>query len=884
MAPSQPVAARTDACNEVLSGAPETIAVPPEPWRETLESVLDSLSVDTELGLSASQVAKRLHQFGLNELQPPDTASSLWILVAQFRGVLVLLLAFAAGISFALGDWVEGLAVLSVLIINAALGFFTELRAVRSMEALRSLGAPQSRVIREGAQSQIASSQLVPGDIVVVEAGDRLGADLRIVRSAQLQVDESSLTGESVPVEKSTSLVAKAEFIGDRSCMLHSGTTVTAGAGTGVVCATGHDAEVGKIATMVEAAQADTTTPLEKRLDKLAQTLLWFTLAIASLVALIGVVTGKPTALVLETAIALAVASIPEGLPILATMILARGVHRMAQNDALVQKLSAVETLGATEVICTDKTGTLTENHMTVDAVEGPDGALSTDDPSYAKALALGSWCNNAALGHGEASNTGDPLEIALLQEATDLGVSEPPPRLREVAFDTEVRMMATVHEAEGKLMAAVKGAPEAVLAKADAAINSEAWLERAEAMASNGLRVIAIAQRALNAVDDEPYESLEPVALVGLLDPPRADVSDAIAACRGAGISVCMMTGDHPQTAAHIAKRLGISDDAAILTGTQLSQLSLEDETDAITVSSTKVFARVSPEQKLDLVRFYQEQGHVVAMTGDGVNDAPALRKADIGIAMGLRGTEVAREASEIVLLNDAFSTIVMAVREGRGIFANIRTFVVYLLSCNLSEILIVGLATAVKAPLPLLPLQILFLNLVTDVFPALALGATETEERVMRAPPRPTKQPVLGRGEWQRILGYGFVITMAVLFAFLYVLLELRQTTATAVSVAFLCLALAQLWHVFNMVPPGSGTLRSQVVRNGFVWGAIVFCIILLSIAIYWQPAASVLSLVPLNQDLLTVAIGASLVPLAGGVVVRATSNTWHARRAKR
>lgn len=848
-----------------------SVRVLSEPWSKDYEEVLESLVVDSQQGLSEVQVTTRLQRFGPNELQAPESVKAFRIAIAQFRGVLVLLLACAAGISFALGDWVEALAVLTVLLINAALGFVTELRAVRSMEALRSLGAPQSRVVRDGAQMQIASSELVPGDIVVVEAGDRLGADLRIVRSAQLQADESSLTGESVPVDKSKQAVVDADFVGDRICMLHSGTTITAGAGTGVVCATGHDAEVGKIASMVAAAQGQETTPLEKRLDSLAQTLLWFTLAIASMVAVVGIVAGKPVTLVLETAIALAVASVPEGLPILATMILARGVHRMAKKEALVQKLSAVETLGATGVICTDKTGTLTENRMTVDAVETPQGTHSADDAPYKRALALGAWCNNAALGSDGGESAGDPLEIALLERATEIGATQAPERVREVAFDTELRMMATIHRTDNGLLAVVKGAPEAVLGCAKSTIDSEAWLARAEEMAGNGLRVIAIAERSLESSEDEPYKELEPIALIGLLDPPRADVAAAISACRGAGISISMMTGDHPQTASHIAKRLGITDDGQTLTGAQLSKLSLEDESDAKLIAETKVFARVSPEQKLALIEFYQKRGNVVAMTGDGVNDAPALRKADIGVAMGLRGTEVAREASEIVLLNDAFSTIVMAIREGRGVFANIRNFVVYLLSCNLSEILVVGLATAAKAPLPLLPLQILFLNLVTDVFPALALGSTETEENVMSAPPRPPDQKVLGRSEWQRILGYGLAITVSVLSAFFYVLYELEATAATAVSVAFLSLALAQLWHVFNMVPVGSGTINSQVVRNGYVWGAIVFCILLLAIAMYWAPAAGILSLVPLKKEPLTVALLASLFPLVVGIVVR-------------
>lgn len=865
-----------------LEATPQLLAsseLADQPWTKPVERVLSALEVDSTKGLSTQQVQSRLEAFGANELRAPKTAHSIDLLIAQFRGVLVLLLAIAAGISFALGDWVEALAILSVLVINAALGFATELRAVRSMEALRGLGAPTSRVVRDGKQGQVASSTLVPGDIVIVEAGDRLGADVRVTQSAQLQVDESSLTGESLPVGKSSAALERADFVGDRSCMLHSGTTVTAGTGKGVVCATGHDAEVGKIATMVAGAQPDETTPLEKRLNKLAQTLLWFTLAIAAIVALIGIAAGKPVSLVLETAIALAVASVPEGLPVLATMILARGVHRMAKNDALVQKLSAVETLGATGIICTDKTGTLTENRMTVDAVEPPDGVLSTSDEAYLRAVSLGAWCNNASLGvHGEEA-TGDPLEIALLQAAAESDVPTAPKRLREVAFDPRTRMMATIHEVDGERVAIVKGAPEAVLGVSRSTTNSDAWLARATTMASNGLRVIAIAQRTLPNLKDDPYKALEPIALIGLLDPPRPDVADAISACRQAGISLRMMTGDHPQTAAHIAKRLRISDRVSVLTGSELAELSLESEADLQIIREATVFARVSPEQKLSLIQFYQKEGHVVAMTGDGVNDAPALRKADIGVAMGLRGTEVAREASEVVLLNDAFSTIVMAIREGRGVFANIRNFVVYLLSCNLSEILVVGLATAVKAPLPLLPLQILFLNLVTDVFPALALGATETEESVMRRPPRPPEQSVLGRSEWRRILGYGCVITVAVLSAFFYTLYELETSIATAVSVAFLSLALGQLWHVFNMAPPGAGVLRNQVVRNGLVWGALALCLLLLTAAMYWPPAARILSLVPLSREPLAVALVASALPLIAGIGVRSVGQ-WKRR----
>jgi Ca2+-transporting ATPase len=745
------------------------------------------------------------------------------------------------------------------------------------------LGSTHSVVRRSGSQQVIDTKELVPGDLVFVEAGDRIGADLRVLLNSQLASDESSLTGESLPINKSLDALPAATFIADRKCMLFSGTTVTAGSGMGVVTATGTNAEIGKIASLVEEAATSDLTPLEKRLDRLAQTLLWLTLFVATLVAIIGLSAGKPTILIIETAIALAVASVPEGLPVLATMILARGVHRMARKNALVQRLAAVETLGATGIICTDKTGTLTENRMHVNALRDDRGVIDAAEERYQEALLLGAWCNNAALGAEGEEDSGDPLEIALLRAASPNHFDERPELLREVAFDPETRMMATLHQVNGEILVAVKGAPEAVVAAARAKTDRAAWLHSAEIMASKGQRVIAVARRTLPSPTDTPYQDLEIVALIGLLDPPRPDVKAAILDCRGAGIEVCMMTGDHPATARHIAERVGIVDDAnaLVLTGTQLTDLDTDAVDDAQRIEATRVFARVSPEQKLRLVEFHQARGRVVAMTGDGVNDAPALRKADIGVAMGLRGTEVAREASEVVLLDDAFSSIVTAVREGRGVFANIRTFIVYLLSCNLSEILVVGLATAARAPLPLLPLQILFLNLVTDVFPALALGANETDPAVMQQAPRKPKQKILERREWRRIVGYGLLITASVLGAFFVAITELALSPKGCVSVAFLTLALAQVWHVFNMGTPGATALKGQVVRNKFVWAAVALCLVLLALTMYWQPAATILSLQALGWKALLLCVTASAIPLLAGVVVRRVGRLRQRRR---
>lgn len=842
------------------------------PWAQEADQLLQELGVSPEQGLSRQEARSRLKSVGPNQLDPPPPTSRLRILIRQFKGVLVALLATASIISFAIGDWVEALAVVSVLIINALIGFLTELRAARSMEALRNLQGSRMIVRRDGRQQAINTKKLVPGDIVIVDAGDRIGADLRILSAVQLQADESSLTGESVPVEKSPETLSKEAFVGDRSCMLHSGTTITSGSGEALVVATATNAEVGKIAELVASQPTDETTPLERRLDSLGKTLVWLTLAIASLVAVMGIAVGKDPTLIIETAIALAIASVPEGLPIVATMILGRGVHRMARRQALVQRLAAVETLGATGLICTDKTGTLTENQMHVDKIVTSEGEVAADDPAARRALELAALCNHAELGTGGSESTGDPMEVALLRAASEQGIGRDRKIEREIAFDPQIRMMATMHRADDGFLVAVKGAPEAVIAVSSRSTAREMWLARAEDMARDGLRVIAVATRSASSLDVNPYQELDVVALIGIVDPPRADVAQAIASCRSAGIAVCMMTGDHPETARQIASRVGIARPDArvdVLTGEELAALDWDDAASSQRIANTLVFARVSPEQKLQLVEFHQGRGTTVAMTGDGVNDAPALRRANIGIAMGQRGTEVAREASDMVLLDDAFPTLVAAVKEGRGIFQNIRSFVIYLLSCNLSEILVVGLATAAQAPLPLLPLQILFLNLVTDVFPALALGVTETDPAVMRDAPRKPGQAILEKTEWRKIIAYALLITASVLVAFFAALWIGHMSPTGAVTVAFLTLALAQLWHVFNMRRLGRGI--SPVVRNLYVWGAIALCLGLLALVVYWHPAARLLTLQPLSPAQLLFCVGLSLVPLVAGVLWR-------------
>ncbi|MEA3219707.1 cation-transporting P-type ATPase [Immundisolibacter sp.] len=868
------------------------MSAPQVPWSQTAAEVTSGLGVDPAVGLDSGQVEQRLRRDGPNRLPEVKSRSLAAILWAQLRSLLVGLLALAAGIGFLFGDTVEAYAILAVIALNTAIGFFSELRAVRSMEALRRLGVTTCRVRREGALQELPDEALVVGDVVLLEGGDLVPADLRVLDSARLQVDESALTGESLPVAKHADPVPPGTPLAERACMLYRGTAVSAGTVLGVVTATGVATELGMISRLVAQAKPQ-ATPLEKRLDRLGQRLAGLALLIAAAIAATGLAADRDLMLMVMTGIALAVAALPEGLPVVATLSLARGMHRMARRNALINRLAAVETLGATSVICTDKTGTLTQNRLTVThlVLPGP-GPLEVPADAVPASLAdvrdrllhVGRLCNNAAL-HGDGG-VGDPLEVALLQAARGITLADPE-RLREEPFDPVRRLMATVHRVPGGYRVAVKGAPEAVLARcvavADGSDSSppltqtlrEQWLAANDALAGRGLRVLALAERYCNDVAVDPYADLTVLGLVGLMDPPRGDVLAAIDQCRAAGIRVVMVTGDQPATANHVAQTLHLIEPhadgpvAGVLPGEALERPQDFGGEDAVLAAT--VFARVSPAQKMALVTRLQARGEVVAMTGDGVNDAPALKQADIGIAMGLRGTQVARQAAAMVLRDDAFSSIAAAVAQGRVIFGNIRRFVVYLLSCNLSEVLVVGLATLAGGPLPLLPLQILFLNLVTDVFPALALGAGEADGSEMRQPPRPSGEPLLTRQHWWQIVGHGGSITAATLLAFALALKLLAATAQQAVVVAFLTLALAQLWHVLNMRPAGSGRLDNAVTRNPYVWGALGLCLGLLALAVYCRPLAQVLHLAPPDARQWGLIVAASLLPLLPGMLRR-------------
>ena len=858
--------------------------LPDAPWAMDADEVVSVLDTSRD-GLSEDEVESRRERFGPNRLREIERRGVWQILWEQLRSLIMLLLVAAMVVSFLTGDTVEGLAILAVIALNTAIGFVTEWRAVRSMEALQKLGEVTARVRRGGDAREVPAHEIVPGDRVLLEGGSVVPADVRLVETDGVTVDESALTGESVPVEKGVEPVDENAELAERTSMVFRGTAVARGCAEGVVVATGMTTELGEISAMVEEADAG-QAPLEERLEKLGRSLVWLTLAVAAAVAVSGIVVGREIKLMVQTAIALAVAAIPEGLPIVATVALAHGMWRMVQRNALIRRLSSVETLGATTLICTDKTGTLTENQMTVRELRLAGGArVEIDDGEeerpggFSEAVRAAVMCTHV----DDGDRVGDPMEAALIDLGERTGrprsdLVEKTPELRQVPFDRDSKMMASYHRADDGVLVVVKGAPEAVLQASDRRLEDTEerplgdeerrhWTGVNEEMAANGLRVLGLAQKRTDDEEAEPYRDLVFLGLLGLHDPPREEVPGAVERCRSAGIRVVMVTGDHPATAAAIARAVRLSDDDEIevIAGADLD----EAKADGDRVRRASVFARVSPRQKLDLIDLHQEAGEVVAMTGDGVNDAPALRSADIGIAMGRRGTEVARQASDMILQDDRFPTIVAAVERGRVIFDNIRKFVVYLLSGNVGEILAVGVAATAGLALPLKPLQILYLNMLNDVFPALALGLGGAAGAVMERPPRDPEEPVICRRHWAMIGGYGAVIAAAVLGAFVLCLGPLGFSEQRAVAVAFLSLSIGRLLHALNMRTAGSGPIRNEITRNPFMWGAWAICLGLLLLAIYLKPLAEILALEPPGTTGWLVVVGASFVPLIVGQV---------------
>jgi len=874
---------------------------------ETVQ-VIEQLGADPENGLSGNDAAERLLKYGANQLKEHGGVSPWVILVNQFRNIIVVLLVAATLISLALGDYVETAAIVIVIVLNGAFGFITEYRAGRAMEALKEMVVATAKVVRDGRIMELDAAKVVPGDVLLLEEGDRITADGRLFKAENLAVVEASLTGESQPVDKKTSLLHDAALaLGDRVNMVFMGTMVVRGNGRAVVTATGNNTEMGGISALLEdAVQED--TPLEKRLAVLGRSLAGISLGIAAFMALVGVALGRPLVEILETSIALAIAAVPEGLPAVATITLAIGMTRMARQNAIIRRLPAVETLGSTTIICTDKTGTLTENEMTLEEIwlggrtvnvtgsgYRPEGGFNDGEHreevrgDLELFLKAGALASNAAINKNETGQwdvVGDPTEGALVVAALKGGFDPEAGRhgeykeLKEIPFNSEEKRMAVYYRMPGgEQLLMAKGAPGVILASCTGMLQNgqirpldeaarEMITSANDRMAERGLRVLALAYRPVQSAGEEAYRDLILLGLAGIADPPRQEAGQAIAEAGGAGIRTVMITGDQPETAKAIGKRLGLAPGRTVH-GAALRAMSMAELSDEL--AHTSIFARVNPEDKLDIVDALQEQGQIVAMTGDGVNDAPALKEADIGIAMGIEGTPVAREAADMVLTDDNFATIIKAVKEGRVIFENIIKFIQYLFSCNLSEILVIFMALLLGVPLPLVALQILWLNLVTDVFPALSLGWEPAERGIMDRPPRNPDRAILTNRFKLRILIQGVVLALGTLAAYLYAL-NTTGDVAIARTVAFVTLAVVQLFHVFNVRGGGILRLDRTLFSNPVLWGAIVLVLALQALAVYQPLLNRVLQTVPLDAGgLITAAVATVAALLAIQVLNR-------------
>ena len=874
--------------------------------------VIDDIK-DNIYGLTESEAAKNLEVYGKNVLEQGKKKSWLKTLLSQFTDLMIIILIVSSVISFFMGENSEGIAILVIIILNGLLGFFQEMRTEKAMEALMNMAAPHARVIRDGSIKDIPADMVVPKDLIVIEAGDRVPADSVIIEGNSLFLDESMLTGESIPVSKNE--INKRNHIQNgitNANILYMGSLVTNGTGKAVVIATGMETEMGKIADMIVSAGTQ-ETPLQKRLERLGEIIVTFCLIICAVVAFMGILRGEPVVQMLLGGISLAVAAVPEGLPAVVTIALAIGVRRMVQRNALIRRLPAVETLGCATVICSDKTGTLTENRMTVvSAYAGKSlynlernskgkmvivskGREIKQDKAFALRLLLktGLICGNARLAEvrGRKSNTidieGDPTEVALVRAAIDSGLDKNTmdsyyPRVKEIPFDSDRKLMSVVCRTnKGELFLFAKGAPEVILEKSNKILvgdyeremtfeERENVMNECRKMTAMALRVIGFAYRIVEKSQlwsDKLEEKMVFIGLAGMTDPPRKEALEAVYRCRMAGIKTVMITGDHKETAKAIASTLDIYRDGdQILTGSEMDQLT--DKQLENVCNKTTVYARVYPRHKLRIVRAYRANGHIVAMTGDGVNDAPAVKDADIGIAMGISGTDVTRQSAAMILMDDNFSSIVSAVEEGRNIYSNIRKFIRYLLSCNVGEVLTMFLASLVGLPIPLMPAQILIVNLATDGLPAIALGLEPGEPEIMNKPPRSPNESIFAHGLSGIMVIRGILIALSTLASFLIVFANSKSLPA-ARTAALVTLVLSQLIHVFECKSETRGLFEIKLFSNIYLVLAVISSLILLLGVIYLPFMIPIFGTVPLKLNDWLISGGISLlVPIIFGI----------------
>lgn len=841
------------------------------------------LETNLESGLSSTEANNRLTKFGPNQLKEKKPVSPLKIFLSQFQDFIIWILIGAALVSGFLKEWVDALAIIAIVILNSILGFIQEYRAEKSLSALKKLSSPTSKVIRDGKHMVVASNTLVPGDLIELEAGDHIPADSRLIwLSSNFSVQEASLTGESTPVLKTKlSLEEKEVPLAERANMVYMGTSVTSGKARAIVADTGMRTELGKIAGMIQGITRE-TTPLQKKLEEFGKWIVYLCFVLVGLVFLLEWLRGGKIIDVFLTAVSLAVAAIPEGMPAVVTIALALGVQRMVKRHALIRKLPSVETLGCATVICSDKTGTLTKNEMTVQAlfannriftVTGigyePKGEFLLDKKQFAlnqyreleKTLQCAVLCNGAQLVKTDADYkiVGDPTEASLLVAAAKVGIWKKPLEesfvfVDEIPFDSERKKMTVIRKNKDQLIAFVKGAPDILLndcinVEEEGATRNITDEDKEKILKANGdftndaMRVLAFGYRVLDA-ESNRYEAksiekdLTFVGLMAMIDPPREEVKKAIIDCERAGIRPVMITGDHKNTAVAIAKQLGFfKDNSLALTGEELDKLSEEDFYNE--VLNISVYARVSPEHKLRIVRTLRKHGEIVAMTGDGVNDAPAIKEADIGIAMGITGTDVTKEISDMVVTDDNFASIVAAVEEGRGIYDNIKKFIHYLLSCNAGEILVMFTSSLIGLPTPLLPIHILWVNLVTDGLPALALGVDPVNPNIMNLPPRKPHEKVVTKSSALLMLTQGAFIAFCTLLAFCLVLFIEKESMKRAMTAAFIVLSCSQLFHSFNCRSMTESIFKLGIFSNKkLIWATFVS--FLMQMAVVYLPFA--------------------------------------------